>query len=615
MRMRWGLGPVFFYEWLTASRRWQLYAVRAVFVAILLGALSLVWISHLNEVGDAANRRMLAQIGEQFFYAIVGTQMALVLLAAPAAMAGSVCIDKARGTLLHVLVTDLSDPEIVLGKLGARLLPVLGLLLAALPVLFLGVLLGGIDPEALCGAFLVTLGVAVFGCALALTLSVWGTKTHEVLLAVYGIWIVLLLAYPVWMIFTATLKTAAPPAWVKWIDPFITAFAPYLYPGTTAFEQSVIFLAVAVGLAAALTGLAVWRIRAVTVRQSNRPNRERRHSRWAFPLWNLTAWLPGPSLNGNPVLWREWHRRRPSTWACIIWLVYGTSAIVFSVLAVLLGRGNNGLGREVAAMTNALQVAVGFLLLSVGAVTVLAEERVRGSLDVLLTTPLSTWSIVWGKWWGAFRRVPFLAVLPVALIFWFTLGNDVSTAALPRGLVARGRPLPYSLGSEQFTMAVTAAALMGGFILGCGAAITSLGLAVATWIARFGRAIGLCVTVYVLGAVAWPILVGILSSLFQTRGRGEEGMMMASPFFGPGMMTDYFARSFVYLQDREILTWGVVWVVVDFVAAVVLFLATLATFDRCLGRITKRGPGRRRAGAIGAPAYQAVSEAAPPAQA
>jgi ABC-type transport system involved in multi-copper enzyme maturation permease subunit len=611
MRMRWGLGPVFFYEWLTASRRWQLYAIRAVFVAILLGALSLVWISHLNDMDDAANRRMLAQIGEQFFYAIVGTQMALVLLAAPAATAGSICIDKARGTLLHVLVTDLSDPEIVLGKLGARLMPVLGLLLAALPVLFLGVLLGGIDPEALLGAFLVTLGVAVFGCALALTLSVWGTKTHEVLLAVYGIWVVVLLAYPVWMIFTMALKTAAPPQWIKWMDPFITAFAPYLYPGTTAFEESLTFLAVAAGLSAALIGLAIWRIRSVTVRQSNRPHRERRHSRWAFPLWNLTGWLPGPSLNGNPVMWREWRRRRPSTWARIIWLTYAILAIGFSVLAILLGRGSNGMGQPVATMTNALQLAVGFLLLSVGAVTVLAEERVRGSLDVLLTTPLSTWSIVWGKWWGAFRRVPFMAVLPVGLIFWFTLGNDASTAPLPPGFAARGRPLPYSLGSEQFTMAVTAAVLMGGFVLGCGAAITSLGLAIATWISRFGRAIGLCVTMYVLGTVAWPILVGILSSLFQTRGTGQEGMMMASPFFGPGMMTEYFVRSYRYLQDRDILSWTIAWIVVDFAVAIGLFLATLLTFDKCLGRITKRGPSLRRADIEQKRARQTIGESAP----
>ena len=52
-------------------------------------------------------------------------------------------------------------------------------------------------------------------------------------------------------------------------------------------------------------------------------------------------------------------------------------------------------------MINGLQVSAGLLLLSVSAATSLAEERQRGSLDVLLATPLSTRSIVLGKWWGA----------------------------------------------------------------------------------------------------------------------------------------------------------------------------------------------------------------------
>ena len=67
------------------------------------------------------------------------------------------------------------------------------------------------------------------------------------------------------------------------------------------------------------------------------------------------------------------------------------------------------------AVIGGVQVSAGLLLLSVSAVTSLAEDRQRGSLDVLLATPLSTRSIVLGKWWGAFRGVPLLAVLPVLI--------------------------------------------------------------------------------------------------------------------------------------------------------------------------------------------------------
>jgi hypothetical protein len=38
------LGPVFAYEWLTASRRWQVYALRSLLVLFLVLGLSAVWL-------------------------------------------------------------------------------------------------------------------------------------------------------------------------------------------------------------------------------------------------------------------------------------------------------------------------------------------------------------------------------------------------------------------------------------------------------------------------------------------------------------------------------------------------------------------------------------------
>ena len=46
-------------------------------------------------------------------------------------------------------------------------------------------LLGGIDPLALVGSFLVAIGCAFVGCSLAMVLSVYGRKTHEVLIMTY----------------------------------------------------------------------------------------------------------------------------------------------------------------------------------------------------------------------------------------------------------------------------------------------------------------------------------------------------------------------------------------------------------------------------------------------
>jgi ABC-type transport system involved in multi-copper enzyme maturation permease subunit len=558
--MRIGLGPVFIYEWLTTSRRWQMYALRGLFVAILLGALAVVWLSELDD-GPQPSRKRLAQVGEHFFYAIIGTQLALVLLAAPAATAGSICLDKARGVLAHLLITDLSDAEIVLGKLAARLLPVFGLLVAAMPVLFMGILLGGIEPMALLGAFLVTLGVAVFGCMLAFTLSVWGTKTHEVLLATYGIWILILLANPVWYFLAWLWQFGPPPDWFKMINPFWLALAPYSVPNSTDLMEPAVYLGISVALSVVLAALVICRIRAVTIRQSSRPQQLRKGIFFTFDLRKLTAWLPGPSLDGNPVLWREWRRKRPSLWARVIWSIYSVLAIVCCVVVINLDANQ---ARGFGAFATALMVSVGMLLLSVSAVTVLAEERIRGSLDVLLATPISTAKIVWGKWWGTYRRVPWLVVLPAIIAF----------------------KIAFLKGELSGVIVLVA------LVLAYATAITSLGLALATWISRFGRAIGICVGIYVMVAVAWPISVMILGPRSYGH-RWAEGLALASPFFGPGQITaeiEYRYRP----DDFDLFAWGWGWIGFYVLAAICLYLATLGSFNKSMGRITKNRPGRER---------------------
>ena len=136
-------------------------------------------------------------MAELFFLAVSGTQLALVLLAAPAATAGAICLDRARGTLSHMFLTDLTNAEIVLGKLAAGLVPVLSLLLCTLPVMELISLLGGVDSMAILGSFAVALGVAVLGCSLAMFFSLWVGKTHEALMGAYAIWALWLLAVPI----------------------------------------------------------------------------------------------------------------------------------------------------------------------------------------------------------------------------------------------------------------------------------------------------------------------------------------------------------------------------------------------------------------------------------
>ena len=369
-----GLGPVFAFEWLAVSRRWQWYAARSVFVLGILGALSVVWWARVARA-PARTVQAQAEVGRLVCGAIIATQLAMVLLAASAATAGAICLDRARGTLAHMLVTDLSSFEIVVGKLAARMVPVLAILLCFSPIPALASLLGGIEPAIVAGSMLVTIGVAASGCTAALALSTWGTKTHEVLLTTYAGWSVWLLVLPVWWGFRLVIGGAAPPSWLENSNPIWLVAAPLLWPGSVSPGDQFAFFGASLLASAGLTSLAVTQVRKVSARQRSL------RSRW-FPLAQVVDGIlrlvPGPSLDANPVLWREWHRRRPSRWARAVWVLYGVMTMGLSVTLIALNLNGSVVRREVASIGNGFQAGIGLLLLSVSAATVLAEERVRG---------------------------------------------------------------------------------------------------------------------------------------------------------------------------------------------------------------------------------------------
>jgi ABC-type transport system involved in multi-copper enzyme maturation permease subunit len=592
MRFRWGPGPVFAFESVAAARRWQVYALRSVYVGLLLAGLTLTWGPSDRTIHSLAEAAMIAGV---FFRTLIAVQLAVVLLAAPAATASAVCVDKARGSLLHVFVTDLTDREIVLGKLGARLVPVLSLMACGLPVLALGSWLGGIDLASVLGAELVTAGAAVLCCSLAFLASVWARKPHQALLFSYlvvGLWIA---AAPIAIIFFHMGPTSITAVTLAMSNPILAAFAADLSsPGwTLGLREQVAFFLVAVLIATGLVSLAIRQLRPTVLAQVSRPAKLKRPDAPA----RLVDYLPGPSLDGNAVLWREWHRKRPSRWTGRFWTAYAVASTLASVYVLggyYIWPGDVSNYRNlhvVAAHVNAWQVAIGLLLLCVSAATTLAEERDRGSLDVIMTTPLTTREIVWGKWWGTFAMVPRLAILPI----WVAIGG---------AMVSDGG---------------VGVILMIGLILAYAAAITSAGLALATWVPRLGRVVSISVLAYVLITVGWPLLLQVLASLpaFQTRPWEPppewHGLALASPFFGIYSTTEQacwlwgttgiFSPSGIMERFSTVNPlWPLFWIGVYSTVATVLMYATLRTFDRCLGRNSERAESARPGGRALSPA-------------
>jgi hypothetical protein len=145
--------------------------------------------------------------------------------------------------------------------------------------------------------------------------------------------------------------------------------------------------------------------------------------------------------------------------------------------------------------------------------------------------------------------------------------------------------------------------LMIGLILAYAAAITSLGLAVATWVPRLGRVITVNVMTYMLVAVGWPLLLQIVPSLPASQAilpfngeRDLHGLCLASPFFGIYATTEWVSRPWFSSSNYSMrgfghpwahgdLFWPLIWIGVYSALAVILAFATLQTFDRCMGRV------------------------------
>ena len=112
--------------------------------------------------------------------------------------------------------------------------------------------------------------------------------------------------------------------------------------------------------------------------------------------------------------------------------MYITLAVAGTGWGLITLSENHQRGAEFLELVNGFQATFGLMLVSLTAPTVLAEERVRGSLDVLLATPLSTDRIVLAKWWGIYRVVPALALLP-AIGAVFIAAERTDLPATPHG--------------------------------------------------------------------------------------------------------------------------------------------------------------------------------------
>jgi ABC-type transport system involved in multi-copper enzyme maturation permease subunit len=426
------VGPAFTRQAAIAPRRVWFFAARTVFVAALFGIVLTSWqllvgSQRVENLGD------LAWFGAAVTRIVAPLQLAVAMPFSALLVASAVALEKDRKTLELLLMSDLTNSELVLGKLMAGMLTVIMVVAAALPLLMLVGLLGGVSIGQIVRIEIVTLASALAAGSLGSTIALWREKTFQAL-AMTALLIVLwlvaweivatgvvgnqLLNIPVekWAVAMSpwrAIQAAAEPVFGS------TGFAglihgPVGWYALTAFGASILFNLIAI------TRVRVWNpTREIQIADDTAadkasdihraPGRVRR-------VWD------------NPVLWREIRTKAYGKRVLIVRLAYWiVVAVAFAAIYSATGAPvDRSPGASAAAQSVTALLVVSLILLNSAAVTAITSERDGGALDLLLVTDLSPKEIVFGKLIGAFYTAKEMVFLPLAL-FGYLLYCEVLT--------------------------------------------------------------------------------------------------------------------------------------------------------------------------------------------
>ncbi|HMO12922.1 MAG TPA: hypothetical protein PKD64_03845 [Pirellulaceae bacterium] len=396
----------------------------------------------IRNVGD------LARFGAILFQVLAPLQLALLVFLTAVRSATNVSVEKDRKTLILLLVTRLSDNELVLGKLFSSLINTVVMLLTALPIFMLIVLLGGSSFQQVLATFVVTGVTALVAGSLGTTFGFWREKTFQTLALValsLVFWIgasealVFLPAGPFGMQGVAMAEATSP----------IRAIIAASSPGVLNIWQTQIlpFTLFAFMLSVILNAIAVWRVRiwnpnrdvrvgqiaefsededtsldtsdsAELSRAGHVDDRRRLISQKSRAVWD------------NPILWREtmtWaHGKKILFIRLAFWILAACAAYILWQMVVTktaVARSTDTVGY----IAPFVQVLVPLMLLSLVmlnalSVSSITAERDLKSIDLLMVTDLSPKEFLFGKLGGVLCVACDTVLLPIllCLFLWFS---------------------------------------------------------------------------------------------------------------------------------------------------------------------------------------------------
>lgn len=412
-----------------AGRRPRDLVVRGV----MLGALMLLVVFAL--LGPAGSLRDMAQRGASAFTLISYGQVAAICLLTPLFMAGAIAQESNPRTWEILLTTPLSSLQVVLGNLFGRLVFVLTLLLATLPLCLVAQLFGGVRGSSVLAALLVSACSAVFLGSVAVALSVTRSAGKRGVFAFYASTVLVLFATG-----AADLALQKPVAvgsdavhttWLTPLNPFLAlrselaanTYQPWdLGPADAGWLRRLWMArplqAMVLGSLAAsvvLVMLATLRVRLVGSRAESGGGLQRvlrrvgrSGERAPRRVWN------------NPVAWREASLRlatplaRTGRW---LGFMLGLATAVAVLVLHRAGTLDTAGARLTLGAVVMSEVVLGLLIAISASATAVSREREDGSLDILLTTPIQPGPYLSGKLRGLITVLwPAIATPSITLL-------------------------------------------------------------------------------------------------------------------------------------------------------------------------------------------------------
>lgn len=378
--------PLIHRELLVNSRKRATYWLRVVVTASALAVTAIYWIAFERLSGAVG-----MSPGRWLFQVLIWLSFATAGLFGVFFAADAISEERREGTLGLLFLTPLKGLDVVLGKLAGSCLRSGFALVAALPVLALPLLLGGITFQAYFRVALALTGTLILSSAMGLMVSAHCRESTRAIVVTLG-FMLALAGVPVW-IDLATFQVTAT----------FVAFFSYASPGyalSVAANERSPGLWTALGFQFAFAWLALL-LAARRAARFTEPSQQAQRSK-------ATRWLPGSPTEKSqrrlrdraPVAWLVQRRiRAPLVVALIVLLVFG--GVMVHELTQTSGPGMVVFGG--GHFFPALFYLVLLVWLAVLATRRTGDGRRDGELELLLATPLTIEDLVQGHWRGLAR--------------------------------------------------------------------------------------------------------------------------------------------------------------------------------------------------------------------